>query len=133
MNAIKLWLFKLRIKWRSREVSKQLSNPNLTLVGDCSMCGLCCLVTAPEGGLLKCANLIVRDWNQLGKPGATRCGYHESRYDGMHIYLIDKQGKLRGESRCHTGRAEMEAIIERRLIEKGCSLKIVEDTDGKLC
>lgn len=117
------FLFKLRVMARAQIVKREMAKKP-TLVGDCNLCGLCCVTDAPEGGFLKCVNLIVRDWDQLGQPGATRCGFHESRYDGMQIFLVDRSGKLRGESKCHTGAAEAEAIIERRLIGRGCSLTL---------
>ena len=119
------WLHRLRVKFRSRQVAQEMKKP-LVLKGECSMCGLCCVVDAPEGGYLKCMNLIVRDWDKIGQPFATKCSLHESRTDGMQIFLVDRDGKLRGESRCHTGNAEREAIIERRLIGRGCSLELVE-------
>ena len=117
------FLFNLRKRFRSHQVAKEMAK-HPKLKGECNQCGYCCVVDAPEGGYLKCMNLIVKDWDQLGQPMATRCSYHESRYDGMPIYLVDRTGKLRGESKCHTGDAEAEAIIERRLIGKGCSLTL---------
>lgn len=123
------FLFNLRKYARSWQVAKEMKKP-LVLKGECNQCGLCCVVDAPEGGYLKCMNLIVRDWEKIGQPFATRCGYHESRYDGMPIYFVDKQGRLRGESKCHTGPAEREAIIERRLIGKGCSLTLAQDGEA---
>ena len=119
-------IHKIKVLWRSYFVQQELKKP-LVLKGDCSQCGLCCLVDAPEGGYLKCMNLIVRDWDKIGQPFATRCGLHESRYDGMQIHLVDREGNLRGASKCHTGKAEMEAIIERRLIGRGCSLELVRE------
>jgi hypothetical protein len=116
-------IHKWKVKLRSAAVQKEMAKKP-KLAGDCNMCGMCCVIDAPEGGFLKCMNLIVRDWSALGQPSATRCSYHESRYDGMGIYFVDESGKLRGEGKCHTGDAEAEAIIERRLIGRGCSLSL---------
>lgn len=114
-------VYRCKVYLRGREVDKVLAKKPV-LKGDCNQCGLCCVIDAPEGGHLKCMNLIVRDWDQLGKAMATRCSFHESRYDGMPIYFVDKEGRLRGEGKCHVGPAEAEGIIERKLIGKGCSL-----------
>ena len=124
-------LYRLKVVARSQKVKREMAKPT-ELVGDCNKCGLCCVVDAPEGGYLKCLNLIVRDWDKIGQPEATKCSLHSSRTDGMKIYLVDRHGKLRGESKCHTGRNEMESIIERRLLEKGCSLEIKEVKDGSV-
>ncbi len=93
----------------------------LKLVGDCNQCGLCCYVWG-----YACINLVIT--GTPGEPGATRCGVYTFRYDGMPIKLVDKKGRIVGESKCAFKSAtETETIIPH--IGKGCSLRIVSKGD----
>lgn len=96
------------------------------LKGDCNRCGLCCFMPTPEGEMLRCIYLIVT--GEVGKAAATACAIHDLEgRNGEKIYLVDKDGHLRGESFCAVGNDDETEVILKQGIGKGCSLGV---TDG---
>jgi len=79
-------------------------------------------------GPYKCSNLAVT--KQLGKPEATTCKVHNTRYDQMPIILgvnIGCCGTIVMASTCaKDSDAETKAIVEKG-IGRGCSLNVVFD------
>jgi len=93
----------------------------MSLVGTCNQCGLCCLITTPDGEKLRCINLVVI--GALSQPMATHCAIYPIRKDGTPILLLDNKGKIRGHSTCAIDSPdEFNAIVEN--LDKGCSLTL---------
>lgn len=97
----------------------------MPLVGKCNQCGFCCFVKDPNtGDMLRCMNLMI-----VGKPGqpdATYCSAYRSRIPNMPVYLVDKEGRLRGHTLCAGDgtQDELDDLVNKKLLGNECSLKL---------
>ena len=87
----------------------------MSIVGECSKCGVCCFV-----GAYKCEYLEVG--GIPGMPNATRCTVYDKRYTDMPILLADPYGSIKEGFCLHNSQAEEDSLIQ--LIRRGqCSLR----------
>lgn len=98
----------------------------MPLRGLCNQCGVCCLVTTPEGETLRCINLIVI--GTLGEPLATHCGVYPVRTPDMPVYLMDQEGHLRGHTTCAAdgSQDEFDNVVEKGIMTGKCSLVVAQ-------
>ncbi len=96
----------------------------MPLRGICNRCGLCCLVKAPDGEMLRCMNLVLT--GKPGEPNASYCAAWHGRFPDMPIYLVDKENRLRGHTTCAGDGTmkEIEDLAFKNLLGKECSLKL---------
>jgi hypothetical protein len=78
------------------------------------------------GEMLRCMNLWIV--GKPGKPDATFCTAYSSRVPNMPVYLVDSEGRWRGQTKCAMdgSQDELDDLVSKNLLGNECSLTLEE-------